>query len=127
MELTNVPDLITESFGRLTGYYNSLSGFLQDPESSPKEPGEFLDDLNIVGLRRAVQARVLGQASNTNAALMATFRDLESASAEYQMSKMTRSDYYSEAAAESQVMSSNWKTTMEDRLFNLTGVRKPGA
>lgn len=123
-QLIDVPALVRSSFSKMTGYYNGLAGFFQDPAASLGDFADSAKDIDLTGLRQAIQARVKGQASTTNTALISTYRDLDSMQAEQAMRSMTRADYYREGAAEAGVQASSWQSEMNNRLYNLTGVRQ---
>lgn len=127
-QLTDVPSIVKEHFGKVGGYFKGAAGFFGDPEKPGQDANEAITDVDTSGLRRAIQSRVKGSASTANAALLASFRDIDSMQAELAIRNMSRADYYREAAAEAGIKSANWENNMNNNLFNLTGVRKaPGS
>lgn len=127
-QLNDIPSIVKEQFGKVGGYFKGMAGFFGDPDTPGKDSNEAITGVDLTGLRRAIQSRVKGSASTTNAALLASFRDLDSMQAEMVIRNMSRSDYYREAASEAGIKSANWQNNMQNNLFNLTGVRSaPGS
>ena len=127
-QLNDIPSIVQEHFAKVGGYFKGMAGFFGDPETPGKDAKDAITGVDLSGLRRAIQSRVKGSASTTNAALLASFRDLDSMQAEMAIRNMSRSDYYREAASEAGIRSANWDNNMQNNLFNLTGARKaPGS
>lgn len=122
-QLNDIPSIVTDSFKKVGGYFKGMSGFFGDPETPGQDANQAITGVDLTGLRRAIQSRVKGSASTTNAALLATYRDLDSMQAELALRNMTRADYYREAASDAGVRTANWQNNMQNNLFNLTGVR----
>lgn len=123
-QLTDIPGLVTKHFKAVGSYFQGLSGFLGDPETPAKDAGEVIKDLDLSDMRRAIQSRVNGSASTTNAALLDSFRSIDSVTAEMALRQMTRADYYREAAADAGIRQANWQNNMQNNLYNLTGARQ---
>jgi hypothetical protein len=126
-QLTDIPAIVRENFAKLTNYYKGQAGFFGDPETPGQDSNDAIKDVDLSGLRRAIQSRVKGSASTANAALLASYRDLDSMQAELAIRNMSRADYYREAASEAGIRSANWQNNMQNAMFNLTGVRTPGS
>lgn len=127
-QLNDIPSIIRESFNKVGSYYKGMAGFFGDPDTPGKDANEAITDVDLSGLRRAIQSRVKGSASTTNASLLASFRDLDSMQAEMAIRSMTRADYYREAASEANIRSANWDNNMNNAMYNLVGVRQaPGS
>jgi len=124
-QLNDIPSIVREHFEKVGNYFKGAAGFFGDPEKPPQDANQAITDVDLSGLRRAIQSRVKGSASSTNAALLATFRDLDSMQAELAIRGMTRADYYREAAAEAGIRSANWENNMQRNIYNLTGARAP--
>ncbi len=127
-QLNDIPSIVKQHFETVGNYFKGVSGFFGDPETPAKDANEAITGVDLSGLRRAIQSRVKGSASTTNAALLASFRDLDSLQAELAIRNMSRGDYYREAAAEAGIRKANWENNMHNNMFNLTGVRPtPGS
>lgn len=127
-KLIDIPSIVQSHYEKIGDYYKGMAGFFGDPESPGKDANEAITDVDTSGLRRAIQSRVKGSASTTNAALLASYRDIDSMQAELAIRNMSRADYYREAAAEAGIRSANWASNMQNTMFNLTGARKaPGS
>lgn len=123
-QLTDIPGLVKQHFEKVSGYFGSLSGFFGDPESPPKDAKDAIQGVDLSGLRRAIQSRVNGSASTANAALLDSFRNMDSVVAEMGLRNMSRAEYYREAASEAGIREANWQSTMQGNLYNLTGARQ---
>lgn len=126
-QLEDIPAIVKANFGKISDYYKGLSGFFGDPETPGKDASEVITGIDLSGLRRAIQSRVKGSGSTTNASLLAAYRDLDSMQAELALRNMTRIEYYREAASESAIRNANWQSNLQDNMFNLTGVRQGGS
>jgi hypothetical protein len=127
-QLNDIPSIVREHFDKVGSYFKGMAGFFGDPETPGKDANEAITGVDLSGLRRAIQSRVKGSASTTNAALLASFRDLDSMQAELALRNMSRADYYREAASEAGIRQANWTNNMNNNLFNLTGARQaPGS
>lgn len=123
-QLTNIPDLVRKHYETVGGYFKGLTGFLGDPESPNQDAAQAITGVDLSDMRRAIQSRVNGSASTTNAALLASYRDLDSVSSEMALRSMTRAEYYREAATEAGIRQANWQGNLQNNLFNLTGTRQ---
>lgn len=123
-QLVDIPGLVKQHFEKISNYFNGLSGFFGDPEVAPKDASEAIQGVDLSGLRRAVESRVNGSASTTNAALLDSYRSLDSVVSEMGLRNMTRDDYYREAAVDAATRQAAWKGNMQNNLYNLTGARQ---
>ena len=126
-KLSDIPSIVKAQFSKVSAYYKGQAGFFGDPETPGQDSNDAIKDVDLSGLRRAIQSRVKGSASTANAALLASYRDLDSMQAELAIRNMSRADYYREAASEAGIRSANWQNNMQNAMFNLTGVRTPGS
>ena len=127
-KLSDIPSIVKAQFSKVSAYYKGQAGFFGDPETPGQDAKDAIKDVDLTDLHRAIQSRVKGSASSVNAALLASFRDLDSMQAEMAIRNMSRADYYREAASEAGIRQANWTNNMNNNLFNLTGVRKtPGS
>ena len=127
-QLNDIPSIVQEHFEKVGSYFKGMAGFFGDPDTPGKDANEAITGVDTTGLRRAIQSRVKGSASTTNASLLASYRDIDSMQAEMAIRNMSRSDYYREAASEAGIKSANWDNNMQNNMFNLTGTRKaPGS
>lgn len=127
-QLNDIPSIVKQHFEKVGSYFKGMAGFFGDPETPGKDANEAITGVDLSGLRRAIQSRVKGSASTTNAALLASYRDLDSMQAELSIRNMTRADYYREAASEAGIRHANWQNNLQNNLYNLTGVRPaPGS
>lgn len=123
-QLTDIPGLVKQQFEKVSGYFSGLSGFFGDPETPPANAADAIQGVDLTDLRRAIQSRVNGSASTTNAALLDSFRSMDSVTAELALRSMTRAEYYREAASEAGIRQANWQNNMQNNMYNLTGARQ---
>lgn len=117
-----VDEDIAQMYDMILSYVSSKNEYYNDPSKPDVELSDFFSE-DLTSLVDLIQRQIRKVPSIGEAATVKAYRDINSTRAEYNMRKLSRSDYWKDAGLEETINVNKWKYNKKLSALQMGGSR----